>query len=190
MTVIEASVDARDCLRLLLGAQLRLEQELDLGGRGAPERPTRLVVLGLDLIAELAHRRVLLLLGRALGHRSERPGADPGRHGGRTVRALEPATDLVPVLVEEDHHRDRLIAVVEEGVAQVRVLVAEEHAQLGPRHRLDDMGDQGGVAVHVAAPVLREHHDVLDPADAAEELALIVGQLGVGVVLLGLGTGV
>src|SRR5258705_116142 len=58
---------------------------------------------------------------------------------------------------------------------------------LGAQLRLDDVGDQGRVAVDVAAPVLREHHHVLDPADAGEELALLVGQLGVRVVRLGLG---
>src|SRR5512137_35642 len=44
--------------------------------------------------------------------------------------------------------------------------------------------------MHVAAPVLGKHHDVLDAVDAAEELALLVGELGVGVVLLGAGPGV
>src|SRR6266511_1076168 len=44
--------------------------------------------------------------------------------------------------------------------------------------------------MHVAAPVLGEHHHVLDPVDGAAELALLVGPLGVGVVRLGLGPGV
>src|SRR6266481_3710657 len=187
LTVIEDSVGAR-IAPLLLGAGL--EQELHLRGGGAPEGPARLVVLGLDLLAELVHRRVLLLLGRALGHRAQRAGPDAGGRAGGAVGALHPAADLVPVLVEEHHHRDGLVPVVEEGVAQVRHLVAEEHPQLGTGYRLADVGDQRRVAMHVAAPVLGEHHHVLDPGRPGEELLLLVGELGVGVVLLGAGPGV
>src|SRR6185437_12371651 len=109
---------------------------------------------------------------------------------GRTVGPLHPAADLVPVLVEEHHHRDRLVAVVEEGVAQVRHLVAVEHPQLGAGNGVDNVGDERRVAVHVTAPVLGQHHHVLHAGDAAEKLPFVVGELGVGVVLLGPGAGV
>src|SRR6185503_19851214 len=98
LTVIEASVGAQAWIGALLLARPRLQQELDLRGGGAPQGPARLVVLGLDLLAELVHRGVLLLLGRALGHRAEGPSADAGRRAGRPVRTLHPAADLVPVL--------------------------------------------------------------------------------------------
>src|SRR3984893_16612736 len=128
--------------------------------------------------------------GRARGPGGQRAGPDTGGRAGGAVGALHPAADLVPVLVEEHHHRDGLVAVVEEGVAQVRHLIAEEHPELGAGYRLDDVGDQGRVAVHVAAPVLGEHHHVFDPGRPGEELMLLVGELGVGVVLLGPGPGV
>src|SRR5438309_1867818 len=171
--------------RLLAGGG-RLQHELHLVGGGAPERPARLVVGGLYLLAELRHGGVLLLFRHAV----ERLRADLGGLGGGGVRALVPAADLVPVLVEELHDRNRLVAVVQERVAQVGLLVAEEHAQLGARHRVDDVGDERRVAVDVAAPVLGEHHHVLDVADAAEELPLLRGELGLLVVVLGAGPGV
>src|SRR6185295_4644689 len=42
-------------------------------------------------------------------------------------------------------------------------------------------------AVDVAAPVLGEHHAVLDARDAAEELALLIGQHGLRAIVLGAG---
>src|SRR5258707_502999 len=53
---------------LLLGREPepRLQQELHLGGGGAPQGPTRLLVLSLDLLPELGQGRVLLLLGGPL----------------------------------------------------------------------------------------------------------------------------
>src|SRR5438552_217881 len=42
---------------------------------------------------------------------------------------LDPAAELVPVLVVEDEDRDGPIAVVQEAVRQVEILVAEEHAE-------------------------------------------------------------
>src|SRR6185369_15428854 len=100
---------------------------------------------------------------------------------------LEPAPDFVPVLVEEDDDGDGLVAVVQERVAQIGVRIAEEDAQLAAGHRLADVGDQWRVAVDVAAPVLGEHHAVLDAGDAAEELALLIGQHGLRAIVLGAG---
>src|SRR5206468_8190193 len=101
--------------------------------------------------------------------------------------ALDPAADLVPVLVEERDHRDGLIAVVQVGVPKVGLLVPEEHAQLTARDRLADVRDQRRVAVDVTAPVLRDHHRVLDLVDTAEELPLVVGQPRLRVVVLSAG---
>src|SRR5881409_3213955 len=108
----------------------------------------------------------------------------------RGVRALDPAADLVPVPVEERDDRNGLIALVEIGVAQIGFLVAEEDPELAARNRLADVREQRRVAMHVAAPVLGQHHGVLDPIDAAEELPLVVGQRRLRVVLLGARPGV
>src|SRR6185503_13209165 len=90
---------------LLAGAGL--EQELHLGGGGAPQREARLVIGVVDLLAELVHGLVLLV-GR--GH-VEGLGPDEGGLAGGGVGPLDPAADLVPVLVEEDDDRNRLVAV-------------------------------------------------------------------------------
>src|SRR5262245_17103668 len=171
--------DGRRAIRLLLGGEPQplLEHGLHLVGGGAPERETGHVVLDLDLLPVLVH-----VVARFR--------ADLGGLARGGVRPLEPAADLVPVLVEEDHDRDGLIAVVQERVAQVGVLVAEEHAQVAALHRLADVGDQRRVAMDVAAPVLGEHHSVLHLVDGTEELPLFVGELGLRVVVLGLGPGV
>src|SRR4029450_9304984 len=87
---------------LLAGAGLH--QELDLVDGRAPQRVARLVVGVAPPLAELVHRLVLLV-GR--GH-VERLGADERGAAGGGVRALHPASDLAPVLVEEDDDRDRL----------------------------------------------------------------------------------
>src|SRR3989442_1161777 len=108
-----------------------------LGGR-APERAAGGDVRVPDLPAHLVHRRVRLVLRRDV----DRLGADLGRLARRRMRALEPATDLVPVLVEEHDDRNGLIAVVQEGVPQVGFLVAEEDPQVAALHRLADVRDQ------------------------------------------------
>ena len=118
---------------------------------------------GLELLAEFRHRRVLLV-GGATSTVLARSAIIFWR--GR-ARALDPAADLVPVLVEEDDDGDGAVAVVEKEVGDVEVLVAEEHAQLAVRHGLADVGEDRRVAVHVAAPVLREHERVLDLAERA-----------------------
>jgi len=92
--------------------------------------------------------------------------------------------------VEEDHDGDGLVAVVEEGVSQIRVLIAEEHAQLTVRHRLRDVRDEGRIPVDVPAPVLGEHQHVRHLGDGAEELPLVLGQDRFRVVVLGAGPGV
>src|SRR5688500_7933523 len=82
---------------LLLG-QARLEQRLDLLRGRAPERAAGHGVLRVDLRTELVHGRVLLGLVVLRGN-VERLGADADRLGRGRVRALDPAADLVPVLV-------------------------------------------------------------------------------------------
>src|SRR5438094_8897723 len=64
------------------------------------------------------------------------------------------------------------------------MLDAQQHAHLGPRHGLDDARDHGRVAMDVAAPVLGQHEHVLDLSDSGKELALVIGQPRLGVVLL------
>src|SRR5262249_45296689 len=167
-------------------ARARLHEQLDLVDRGAPQRVARLVVRVGDLLAELVHGLVLLVRRRHV----ERLAADEGGPAGGGVRALHPAADLVPATVEEHDDRDGLVTVVEQRVAEVGLLVAEEHAQLGAGDGLDDVGDERRVAVDVAAPVLGGHDDVLDALHAAEELPLVVRELGLRVVLLGPGPGV
>src|SRR5262249_56689632 len=98
-------------LRLLLEPEPLLEHAANLLRGRAPESATRLVVFVLDGFPELGHGGVLLfLLGRCSVNRA---GADADRLLGGRVRALDPAADLVPVLVEEDDDRDGLIAVVQ-----------------------------------------------------------------------------
>src|SRR5262249_1065019 len=107
---------------VLLLRETRLEQELHLVRGRAPERVARVVVRVGDLGAELVHRGVL---ARLVGRRDlDRLAPDLGGLRGRGVGALDPATKLVPVLVEEHDDRDRLVAVVQERVAEVRGLVA------------------------------------------------------------------
>src|SRR6266540_2786007 len=173
---------------LLLGREPepRLQHQAHLAGGRAPERAPGHVVRGLDLLPVLGHRRVLLV-GR---RRIERPSADSDDLGGGAVGPFDPAPDLVPVLVEEHDDRDGAVAVVQEAVRQVEVLIAEEHAQLAVRHRLTDVREQRRVAVDISAPVLGEHQGVLDLADAAEELPLLLGQDRLGIVVLGAGPGV
>src|SRR5262249_9751765 len=65
-----------------------------------------------------------------------------------------------------------------------------EHPQVAARHRVADVRYERRVAVDVAAPVLGEHHRVLDLADTAEELPLVLGQSRFRVVFLGAGPGV
>src|SRR3990172_2804136 len=83
--------------RLLLGREPEpgLEHQPDLLRGRAPERAPRNVVFGLDQFPVLRHCGVLRV-GR--GH-VERPGPDPDDLGRRRVGALDPAPDLVPVLV-------------------------------------------------------------------------------------------
>src|SRR2546425_8637493 len=176
--------------RLFLGRQTQplLQHQPHLVGGGAPEGATGNVVLGLHLRPVLGHRGVLL--GLVGGGRVDGPRADPAGLGRRRVGALDPAPDLVPVLVEEDHDRDGLVAVVQEDVSQVGILVAEEHAQVAVRHRLADVGEQRRVTVDVPAPVLGQHQGVPNLADAAEELALVRGQRRLRVVVFGASPGV
>src|SRR5437899_1798310 len=125
---------------LLLGREPEplLEDEPHLLRGRAPERAAGGDVRIPDLPAHLVHRRVRLVLRRDV----DRLGADLGRLARRRMRALEPATDLVPVLVEEHDDRNGLIAVVQEGVPQVGFLVAEEDPQVAALHRLADVRDQ------------------------------------------------
>src|SRR5688500_3728540 len=81
-------------------SELLLEDEPHFRRGGAPQGATRRVVLGLDHLAVLVHGRVLLVL--VLRRCVHRLRTDRGDLGGRRVRALDPAADLVPVLVEED----------------------------------------------------------------------------------------
>src|SRR5688572_19102500 len=103
-----------ECSPLLLEPEARLEQELDLAGGGAPHGAALRVVFGLDHFAELAHRGVLGGGCREL----ERLRPDVRGLARRDVRPLEPATDLVPVLVEEHDDGDGLVPIVQERVAE------------------------------------------------------------------------
>src|SRR5262245_53031570 len=86
----------------LLLSEARFEQELHLVDGGAPHRAARGVVLGLHELAELRHRGVL----GGGGGEFERLRADVRGLARRRVRPLDPAADLVPVLVEEDDDGD------------------------------------------------------------------------------------
>src|SRR5262249_16679515 len=115
--------------RLLLEPEPGLEDQLELAGRTAPHRPAPRIVFRLHDLSELAHRRILGRGGRLV----QRLRARADRLRGRDVRPLDPATDLVPVLVEEHHDGNRLIAVVQEAIAEVAVLIAQEDPELAVR---------------------------------------------------------
>src|SRR5215467_14006909 len=125
---------------LLLAEPLEHEPHFLRGG--TPERATGRGVELTDLLAHLVHRLVGLLLRGDIGSL----GADLRGLACRGVRALDPAADLVPVLVEERDDRNRLIAVVEIRVAKIGFLVAEEDSKLAARDRLADVGEQRRIA--------------------------------------------